>query len=174
MDNAQSLENGSSSDNDRLIIIGSGSTALKLYKIAVIFGYNITVMDNRGENLTRKRFPKAGERLRGDVVQLLRDYDITARTSIIIVNHNRELDEGLLQVAIQSKARYIGVLGNSRKTTDSLIKLKATGLEDKLIERVHIPVGLGLSEGRGTDTALAAMAEINSRFRKDTIEAPLP
>lgn len=166
----QSLNSKNSSGNDRLIIVGSGNAAINIYKIAVIFGYTITIINHRGETLTRKRFPKAAELLRGDVVQLLQNYDINESTSLIIVNNNRELDEKLMQTVLKSPARYIGVLGNSRKISASLKELKIMGTAAELIERVHVPVGIGLSEGRDVDTALAAMAEINSRFRKDAIE----
>ncbi len=170
MNTEQSLNSQDISGNDRLIIVGSGSAAINIYKIAVIFGYTITIINHRGETLTRKRFPKAAELLRGDVVQLLQNYDINESTSLIIVNNNRELDEKLMQTVLKSPARYIGVLGNSRKISASLKELKIMGTAAELIERVHVPVGIGLSEDRDVDTALAAMAEINSRFRKDAIE----
>lgn len=170
MNSEQRLDNKNFSGNDRLIIIGSGNAALSIYKIAVIFGYSITIMDRRVETLTRKRFPKAMELLRGDATQLLQNYAMNESTSLIIVTNNRELDEKLLQTVLESPARYIGVVGNGRKISTSLEKLKTMGTAEELIERVHVPVGLGLSAGRDVDIALAVMAEINSRFRRDTVE----
>jgi Xanthine and CO dehydrogenases maturation factor, XdhC/CoxF family len=166
----QRLDNKNASGNDHLIIVGSGSAALNIYSLAVIFGYTITIVDRRVETLTRKRFPKAVEILRGDVIQLLQNYDINDSTSLVIVNNNREPDEQLLQIVIKSPARYIGVVGNSRKISASLERLKSMGTAEELIERVHVPASLGLSDDHDVDAALAAMAEINSRFRRDAFE----
>jgi xanthine dehydrogenase accessory factor len=147
---------------DRLIIAGSGNVALNIYKIASLLDYNITVIDNRAETLTRERFPEASELLLGDIVELLRKYEITETTSIVLLTHNHEFDEPTLQAIIKSPARYIGVMGNKRKVTAYFSNLKLMGISDELIERVYLPIGLDLGGQLAAEIALAAVAEIQA------------
>jgi len=150
------------SGNDSLIIAGSGNVALHIYKIASILGYNITVIDHRAETLTRKRFPEANELQLGDIVKLLGACTITQTTSIVLVTYNHEFDFPALEAVIESRARYIGVLGNKRKVTTYFSKLKSLGISEELISRIHIPIGLDLGGELAAEIALAAVAEIQA------------
>lgn len=147
---------------DKLIIVGSGNVALNVYKIASLLDYEICVIDNRPETLTRERFPEASELLLGDIVELLKGCEITETTSIVLLSHNHEFDEPALQAIIKSPARYIGVMGNKRKVTAYLNNLRSMGIEDKLMERVHLPIGLDLGGQLAAEIALAAVAEIQA------------
>ncbi|MDD3364329.1 MAG: XdhC family protein [Syntrophomonas sp.] len=147
---------------DRLIIAGSGNVAFNIYKIALILGYRITVIDHRAETLTREKFPEANELLLGDIVELLGAYDVTETTSIVLVTHNHEFDEPALQAVIKSPARYIGVLGNKRKVTAYFSKLEILNISEELMNRVHIPIGLDLGGELAAEIALAAVAEMQA------------
>ncbi len=147
---------------DRLIIAGSGKVALNIYKIASLLDYNISVIDNRAETLTRERFPQACELLLGDIVELLESYEITETTSIVLVTNNHEFDQPALQAVIESPARYIGVMGNKRKVTTYFNNLKIMGISDELIGRVHLPIGLDIGGQLAAEIALAAVAEIQA------------
>lgn len=147
---------------DRLIIVGSGNVALNVYKIAAIMGYDISVIDNKAETLTRDRFPEAGELLLGDIVELLNTCAIDENTSIVLLSHHHEFDEEALQAVIRSAARYIGIMGNKHKVTAYFRQLHLWGIPDELISRVHVPIGLDLGGQRAAEIALAAMAEIQA------------
>lgn len=150
------------SHGDPLIIAGSGNVAVNIYRIAAILGYQITVIDNRAENLTRERFPEARELLLGDIVQILGNCDINARTSIVLVTHHHEYDEAALQVVIKSSARYIGILGNKHKVTAYFSTLNEIGIPPQLLDKVHIPIGLNLGGQKSAEIALAAVAEMQA------------
>ncbi len=156
------LFNRSFSGNERLIIVGSGNVAYNIYKIASVLGYNIIVIDNRAETLTRKRFPDASELQLGDVIKLLGACKITETTSIVLVSYNHEFDLPALETVIESPARYIGVLGNKRKITAYFSKLRSLGIAEELLGRVHIPIGLDLGGHLAAEIALAAVAEIQA------------
>ncbi len=147
---------------DKLIIAGSGNVALNIYRIASILGYNITIIDNRSETLTRERFPQASQLLLGDFVELLGACDITETTSIVLVTYNHESDESALQAIIESPARYIGVLGNKRKVTTYFRKFESLGISEDFIGRVHIPIGLDIGGQLAAEIALAAVAEMQA------------
>lgn len=154
------------SENDRLIIAGSGEVALNIYKIASLLPYDITVIDNRPETLIRERFPEA-ELMLGDVVTMLNGCLITETTSIVLVTHHHEFDGPALQAIIESPARYIGILGNKRKVTAYFYHLSSLGISEKLMDRVHIPIGLDIGGTLAAEIALAAVAEIQTvKYRR--------
>ncbi|HHV16534.1 MAG TPA: xanthine dehydrogenase, partial [Gelria sp.] len=65
---------------DKLILVGSGNLVQDIYQIAAVMGYDISIIDNRPETLTRERFPLANELLLGDIVELLKSSEIDSNT----------------------------------------------------------------------------------------------
>jgi xanthine dehydrogenase accessory factor len=145
---------------DKLIIVGSGNMVQDLYELALVVGFNVTIIDNRPETLTRERFPLANELLLGDIAGLLQSSVIDSNTSIVLISHNHEYDEPALLEVVNSPARYIGILGNKRKVTAYFSKLNEMGVAEELMNRVYVPVGLDLGGQRTSEIALAIMAEI--------------
>lgn len=150
------------STGDRLIIAGSGPVALNVYQIAQMIGYRITVIDNRGEMLTRERFPEACELLLGDIVEQFKSCVIDTNTSIVIATHHHEFDWPVIEAVIESPARYIGALGNNRAVTSYYRKLNSLGIPEQSINKLHTPVGLDLGGKKTAEIALSAMAEIQA------------
>lgn len=147
---------------DKLIIVGSGNLVQDVYQIALTIGYNITIIDDHAETLTRERYPQANQLLLGEIVELLKKCEIDENTSIVIASHHHEWDQAALQTVITSPARYIGVLGNKRKVTAYLNSLNSLDIPDELINRVYMPIGLDLGGQKTSEIALAVMAEIQA------------
>ncbi len=145
---------------DKLIIVGSGNMVQDLYELAIVVGFNISVIDNNPVTLTRERFPLANELLLGDIAELLKSSTIDSNTSIVLISHNHEYDEPALLAVINSPARYIGILGNKRKVTAYFSKLNEMGVAEELMNRVFVPIGLDLGGQKTSEIALAIMAEI--------------
>lgn len=149
-------------NKDSLIIAGAGAVAQNIYKFAKVLGYRITIVDNRAYMLSKERFPEAHELLLGDIVENLQSCSITENTNIVIATHHHEFDEMSLETVIFSPARYIGVLGNSRRVAGYFNNLKSINIPDELIKRVHSPIGLDLGGKRTAEIALSVMAEIQA------------
>lgn len=148
-------------ERDSIIIAGSGNVAWNVYRFASILGYDITVIDRQAETLTKERFPQA-RLLLGDIVALLKDCEITPTTSIVVLTHNHEFDEPVLQAVVESPARYIGIMGNKRKVTAYLANLMELGVGEEHLVKIHLPIGLDLGGEMSADIALAAVAEIQA------------
>lgn len=148
--------------NDKLIIAGSGRVAWYIYKFASLLRYDITIIDNDPESLTRDRYPQAQKLLLGDVVQLLSKCDIDEKTSIVIITHHHEFDEPALLAVIDSPARYIGIMSNRRAVTAYLSKLESMEIAEERMARVHTPIGLDIGGQLAAEIALAAVAEIQA------------
>lgn len=147
---------------DSLIIVGSGNVAWNVYKIGVLLGYQVTVIDNKIDTLTKDRFSDAGQILLGDVMTHLRGCHITETTSIVLTSHHHEHDLLALCEVVDSPARYIGALGNRRKVTAYCAALEAKGVPMELLERVHVPIGLDIGGHKAAEIALSILAEIQA------------
>lgn len=150
------------STGDRLIIAGSGPVALNVYQIAQMIGYQITVIDNNAEMLTRERFPEACELLLGDIVEQIKSCVIDTNTSIVIATHHHDFDWPMMEAVIESPARYIGALGNNHTVTSYYRKLNELGIPETSINKLHTPVGLDLGGKKTAEIALSVMAEIQA------------
>src|SRR5207248_2285699 len=91
---------------------------------------------------------------------------------IVIVTRGHRDDMRVLRWAIQTPARYIGMIGSKRKTIAIFRELTKEGLRPELFERVHAPVGLDIGAITPEEIAVAITAELIAIRRK--AERPLP
>jgi xanthine dehydrogenase accessory factor len=66
----------------------------------------------------------------------------------------------VLRWAVQSEARYIGMIGSKRKTITIFRELTKEGIPAELFERVHAPVGLDIGAITPEEIAVAITAEL--------------
>ena len=149
----------------RLIIIGAVHIAAPLLTIARSCGYACTLIDPRSAFGTDQRFP--GETVLDDwpdaAVQSLKP---DRRTAVVTLTHDPKLDDPAILAALQSQAFYIGCLGSSRTHASRLERLRALGVDEHCIARVHGPVGLKIGAQTAAEIAISIMAEITATLRK--------
>jgi len=145
---------------DKLVIVGGGHVALKLYELGSILGFYSVIIEDREEFCNRERFPKADELKVGDIAEILSEYSLNDNCYIVIVTRGHKHDEIALKTVIRSKAKYIGMIGSKNKTKyvrDNLIK---SGVSDELINKVYAPIGINLGGETPEEIAFSIMAEI--------------
>ena len=150
----------------RLIVVGAVHIAQALVPMAALSGYAVTVVDPRRAFATDARFPtvtlsddwpdEAMEKLAPD-----------ARTAVVTLTHDPKLDDPALTVALRSPAFYVGCLGSKRTHAKRVERLKAQGLTDAEIGRIHGPVGLSINAISPAEIAISILAEITQVRRKD-------
>ena len=78
----------------------------------------------------------------------------------------------ILRWAVQTKARYIGMIGSKRKTIAIFRELQKEGLPAELFERVHAPIGLDIGAITPEEIAVSITAELIAVRRR--VERELP
>jgi xanthine dehydrogenase accessory factor len=78
----------------------------------------------------------------------------------------------ILRWAVETPARYIGMIGSRRKAITVFRQLAGEGLRPELFERVHSPVGLDIGAITPEEIAVAIVAELIANRRN--VERPLP
>src|SRR5581483_2041586 len=105
-------------------------------------------------------FPEAKEVIADDYEKAMGRLAPTETSYIVIVTRGHKDDMRVLRWAVQTRARYIGMIGSKRKTITIFRELVSEGICDKLFERVHAPVGLDIGAITPEEIAVAITAEL--------------
>jgi len=155
-----------------LYIFGAGHVAFNLYKVAQIAGFEVTVVDDRESYSNRERFPEAKDVIAADFEQAMARLSPGESSYIVITTRGHRDDMRVLRWAVQTQARYIGMIGSKRKTIEIFRQLTEEGLSPQLFERVHAPVGLDIGAGTPEEIAVAITAELIAARRQ--VERAMP
>ncbi|HEU4449344.1 MAG TPA: XdhC family protein, partial [Gaiellaceae bacterium] len=74
--------------------------------------------------------------------------------------HDHKFDVPALKVALETRAGYIGAMGSRRTNADRAERLRAEGVTDEQLTRVHAPIGLKIGSRTPQEVAVAVAAEI--------------
>src|SRR3989440_1885696 len=143
-----------------LFIFGAGHVALSLYRTAKNAGFDINVVDDRASYANRERFPEAKEVIAEDFDRAMAQITPNETSYIVIVTRGHHDDMRVLRWAVQTQARYIGMIGSKRKTITIFRELTKEGIPAHLFERVHAPVGLDIGAVTPEEIAVAITAEL--------------
>ena len=135
-------------------------------------GFDVTVADDRETYANRERFPDAKEVIADDFDRVMARLSPNESSYIVIVTRGHRDDMRMLRWAVQTPARYIGMIGSKRKTIAIFRELTKEGLAPELFERVHAPVGLDIGAVTPEEIAVAITAELIAVRRR--VERELP
>jgi len=155
-----------------LYIFGAGHVSINLYKVAKGAAFDVTVVDDREAYASRERFPEAHEVIAEDFDHVMARLVPNESSYIVIVTRGHRDDMRILRWAVQTPARYIGMIGSKRKTIGIFRELTNEGLAPELFERVHAPVGLDIGAVTPEEIAVAITAELIAVRRR--VERDLP
>ncbi len=155
-----------------LYIFGAGHVSVNLYKVAKSAGFDVIVVDDRAAYANRERFPDAKEIIAEDFDQAMSRLTPGESAYLVIVTRGHRDDMRVLRWAVQTPARYIGMIGSKRKTIAIFKELTKQGLSPELFERVHAPVGLDIGAITPEEIAVAITAELIAARRR--VERDLP
>ena len=155
-----------------LYIFGAGHVALSLYRTAKNAGFDVSIIDDRESYANRDRFPDAKEVIAEDYDKAMSRLAPHETSYLVIVTRGHRDDMRVLRWAVQTQARYIGMIGSKRKTITIFRELVKEGLPENLFERVHAPVGLDIGALTPEEIAVAITAELIAVRRR--VERPLP
>jgi xanthine dehydrogenase accessory factor len=143
-----------------LIIFGAVHVAQSLASFGNQMGYRVTVADSRAAFATEERFPSAERVLVGWPEDLGDDLEFDRRTWVVILSHEKRLEDPVLEAALKSQVRYIGAMGSRRTHDLRLERLTEKGFSDDDIGRVYGPVGLDIGAESPQEVAVSILAEM--------------
>jgi xanthine dehydrogenase accessory factor len=143
-----------------LFIFGGGHIGLALAKMAKLTGYKITIIDDRPEFAAQQRFPEVEQVLLSDFNGAFSKLTVRSSDYIVILTHAHKGDEIVLEQALKTKAKYIGMIGSKTKNEAVYGHLLAKGFTRQDIERVHGLIGLRIRAQTPQEIAVSILAEM--------------
>jgi len=143
-----------------MVIFGAGHISTQVSKIAVIAGFRTTIVDNRPVYANKERFPEAENVYSGTFEESFEAIVPTENTYLVIVTRGHQEDENVLRWAVNTPARYIGMIGSKRKIRSIADQLEREGIPRERLERVYMPIGLDIGAVLPEEIAVAIVAEV--------------
>jgi len=155
-----------------LYLFGAGHVAANLCRTAVPAGFDVIVADDRSSYATKERFPAAREVHALEFDDAIQKLDPNESSYIVIVTRGHCDDMRILRWAVQTRARYVGMIGSKRKVISIFKTLQEEGLPAHLFDRVHSPIGLDIGAVTPEEIAVAITAELIAFRRHATSTLP--
>jgi xanthine dehydrogenase accessory factor len=155
-----------------LILCGAGHLAFHVARYAHETHFRVVVCDDRSAYASQERFPDADSVLVEDLTCVLDRVKVNDQTYVVIVTRGHKSDEAILQQALQTPARYIGMIGSRRKTQTVLKNLEDNGIARTALNRVYAPIGLSIGAVTVEEIALSIVCEL-VKVRRLGDEAPV-
>lgn len=145
-----------------MAIFGAGEDAIPLSSIATQMGWNVTIVDDRPEHLTRSRFPDARRLVCSPAAEARDKIKMTRQSVAILMTHSFSKDVALLPWLLNSDAFYVGLLGPKSRTGKIIQHLHADQNMPASdgIDKLHTPVGLDIGAVNPSEIAVAIIAEV--------------
>lgn len=145
---------------DHLIVVGAVHIAIPLVSMARILGFYTIVIDSRTAFATAERFSHADELRPEWPEDALRDMVLGPSSYLVFLSHDEKLDYPALELALRRELPYVGALGSRKTHAKRCRALRAAGLDDAALARIHAPIGLDIAARTPEEIALAVLAEI--------------
>jgi len=144
---------------DRLLLVGATTLSAEIATMARRLDFRVVVVDPRPAFATRERVPDADEIVLewpGEYLSRVLD----ERDCVVVLSHDPKLDLPALRSALDSNAAFVGLLGSRRGQASRRESLRAEGVSEAALARIHGPVGLDIGGITAAETALSILAEI--------------
>lgn len=145
---------------EKVVVIGGGHVGKAVAHLAKWLGFWVVVSDDRTEFCSPEMNPDADEFFPVPIEELPKHLNINRNTYLLLITRGSTVDVAGLPALLESKARYIGVIGSRRRWAATVKGLKEKGIREEAIARVHSPIGLELNAETPEEIAVSIMAEI--------------
>jgi xanthine dehydrogenase accessory factor len=143
-----------------LYLFGAGHVALNVCKTASSAGFQVIVTDDRSSYASKERFPEAHEVHALDFEEATKKVEPNESSYIVIVTRGHRDDMRILRWAVQTRARYVGMIGSVRKVIEIFKALQAEGLPAHLFDKVFAPIGIDIGAVTPEEIGVAITAEL--------------
>ena len=155
-------------------LFGAGHIAFYTSKLAKTVGFKVMVVDERPAYANKEKFPEADVVLAEEFDLALPQIKINRNSYIVIACRGHELDKMVLEWAVKTDARYIGMIGSKKKVKTIFDNLKEKGIPLERLDKVHAPVGLEIYSETPEEIAVSIVAELIKVRRQGNVVAKSP
>jgi xanthine dehydrogenase accessory factor len=143
-----------------LVVVGAAHIAIPLTKMAQDLGFDVTLIDAREWFLTEERFPHVARRILAWPDKGLAQVPLDTETYLVILSHDPKFERPALKYALPFPLRYIGAIGSRKTHADRIATLRAEGVNEDDLARIHAPIGLDIGAVTPEEVAVSILAEM--------------
>ena len=155
-----------------LVIFGAGHIGQATARTVSSLGFSITLVDPRPEFAPEQATPNCTHHT-GDPLGYLNETEPDPEAYYLIVTHDHQLDQALLQHLLPRPSAWLGMIGSRAKVKKFQLRMAAAGLDPKLFERLRAPVGLDIGAETPEEIAVSIAADL-IRARRGISRPPYP
>lgn len=145
----------------RVFIIGGGHVSLALSQVLKQLDCHITVIDNRSDLKLLKNNPYTDSKQFITNYQDVGDYiPESSQHYVIIMTHSHHTDQQVLEVLINKKFAYLGMMGSKNKIDTLFSRLRDKGISEQLLKLVYAPIGMKIPCQTPQEIAISIAAQI--------------
>jgi xanthine dehydrogenase accessory factor len=141
-------------------IFGAGHVSQQLAPLAKRVSFKVVVIDDREMFANRERFPEADEVIVSEFEKSFDHLNIDECSYIVIVTRGHLYDGFVLEQAVKTNARYIGMIGSRKKIQTLYQNLIKKGISKETLNRVCAPIGLDINSETPEEIAVSIVAEL--------------
>ena len=149
-----------------LYVFGGGHVGGQIIRLAKNVGFRVVVIDDRPAFASPDRHPDADEWMVVEMDQVFADLDIDNQSYIVAVSRGHQHDEKIVEKAIRTPARYVGMLGSERKKMTIWKRIEEGGGARERLDQVYAPIGLNIGADTPEEIAVSVVAELITVRRK--------
>lgn len=142
-----------------LVVFGAGHVAMPLISLAHDLGLKTVLVDGRPRFATRERFPDVDQLLIGIPSEIAETLTYTTSTFVVLTAHDYKYDLPVLKVVLPARPAYVGLLGSKRRGKAIKEFLRDGGIDETLLQQLHVPTGLDIGGESAAEIALSILAE---------------
>jgi xanthine dehydrogenase accessory factor len=143
-----------------LFIFGAGFVSRAVAEAVKPVGFRIAIIDDRAEFANPEKFPSADDFYVDRWEEVLKKAPVNDSSYLFIATRGHLLDLLCLRFALQSPARYIGMLGSLQKNRSLFEILEKEGVDPATFNRVCLPAGIDIGSETAEEIAVSLVAEL--------------
>lgn len=143
-----------------LVVCGGGHVSIAVVRIAKMIGFDVTVLEDRPKFADDARRAGADRVICESFEKAMDGIPGNSGTFFVIATRGHRYDTVCLERALQKEYAYVGMMGSRRRVRVVLEHLEEQGVDRKILEGVHTPIGLPIAAETPEEIAVSVMAEI--------------
>ena len=152
----------------QILLCGAGDDAQAVARLAHELGWTTVVTDPRPGVCTAQRFPSASACIVCAPEEVVQRIPLDTHSMAVVMSHHYVHDVPFVRALLDSPVSYLGLLGPRKR---AVAIAEAVGAErsvpaERILEKLHAPVGLDIGGDGPEAVALSIIAEIHATLAR--------
>lgn len=144
-----------------LYVFGAGHVSVAVSQIFSQLGFKVTVFDNRNKELNSFKGNQFAHHKQ--IINYSNSADYIPEGDhiyVVIMTFDHGHDMEVLDLLLNKKINYLGMMGSSKKVANIYQHLREKGISPEMLKRVDAPIGLPINSQTPEEIAISIAAKV--------------